>query len=194
MKIVKKSTLFCSTIFAAVTVTSASSADSHTETFDIQDQNKTSSIPAKLQYQKMIAWAFASVKNTHELAGELAKEDSPLNKFSEGAKARFVESIVFRRNGLGGFYYGDLEDELTPTEIYNVLSLFGAQDIVSHFTGARIVTSSDLLLMSPPNYIDNNDGELYGYYGPTGPDYMGYKCISRATCSIAERMICMSNC
>lgn len=99
-----------------------------------------------------------------------------------GARERFLNSLVFNENGLVGFYYADLAAELTPTEIYSVLSLFGAERTVSIMEGLTIQTATDEAIMSGPTTMIMIK------------DHEGYKCVSRATCYESMNYICMSGC
>lgn len=48
--------------------------------------------------------------------------------------------MVFSDKGLASFSYAELEAELTPTQIYEIMSLFGLQRLVPMMSGARIET------------------------------------------------------
>ncbi|MBD5656346.1 MAG: hypothetical protein IAI50_14370, partial [Candidatus Eremiobacteraeota bacterium] len=67
-----------------------------------------------------------------------AKAGSALDRLSPDARARFLASLMFNNNGLTGFATGDLRDELSTTEIYQILSLFGAQQDAYLIKGSRI--------------------------------------------------------
>jgi hypothetical protein len=107
---------------------------------------------------------------------------SPLNLLSPAARDRFLNSLVFTEQGLGGYQYGDLQAQLTASQIYRLLSLFGAQYTTTLIRGARIESRADQLIM---------ENEI----APEQPaDYKDYKCVSRATCEAALSYICMSGC
>jgi len=152
-------------------------------------------------FQKRIAWAFAPVK-TEEALLAIAQQQSPLDLLSPDAKERFMDSIVFRSSGLGGFDYSDLEAELTPSQIHSVLSLFGSQHTVYHFDQARVETETDVLLLSKPLLpFAMQQSSVTGEQGIGRPDinaafadHKGYTCYSRATCKPSVNYICMSRC
>lgn len=52
---------------------------------------------------------------------------SPLNALSPGARERFLYSLRFHEQGLGGADASDLADELSDQQIHDVLSLFGPE-------------------------------------------------------------------
>jgi len=79
--------------------------------------------------------------------------------------------------------YKVLEDNLSIGEIYQVLRLFGAQHLIRYFKNARILDKNESLLM-----------QTIGIDDEIGKDYVGYKCVSRATCEKSGRHICTSNC
>jgi hypothetical protein len=83
---------------------------------------------------------------------------------------------------LGGFNFGALVEELTPTQIHRILSLFGAQHTVSKFSGMRIETKLDAMLA----------GEKVV---SAVKDYMGYFCLSSGTCKKSTPdYICTTDC
>lgn len=56
-----------------------------------------------------------------------ADRGSPLDLLPPLARQRFLDSLVFGQNGIGGFDTQELATELTPAEIIRVLSLFGLE-------------------------------------------------------------------
>lgn len=52
---------------------------------------------------------------------------SPLDAFPPGGRKRFLASLKFGPNGLGGFRNDDLDHELTHAQAVRVLALFGLQ-------------------------------------------------------------------
>lgn len=172
------------------------SLDSLASDLSINDHN------TRVIEQKAIAWELAEIKSVHTAEEEASKSNSPLKKLSPYAQRVFIDSLVFTENGLGGFNYTILEEELTPTEIYKVLQLIGAQHTITMFTNARIETKADLLLMSQKSVRQainskskESDSEVGVQSMPAfGADHKGYECLRRATCSRAERHICMGGC
>lgn len=116
---------------------------------------------------------------------------SPLSKLSPPARERFLASITFNEKGITGFRHDDLQVELSPSEIYRVLSLFGAQHTTALFKRARSETPADAAIMEPLMQTAPQSGPLC----PSQPcDYDGYMCESRATCAPNINTICMRNC
>lgn len=106
--------------------------------------------------------------------------NSPLDRLPAAAKQRFIASLVFNENGLAGYQYSDLQ-ALSPTEVYQILSLFGAEHTSSLVTrGSTAGTSGNL---AKPTTQQN---------APT--DYMDYYCAGRATCDPRLGSICMGSC
>lgn len=60
-----------------------------------------------------------------------AGRKTPLDLLPPLARRRFIDSLVFGRDSLGGFGTGDLATELTSSEAGSVLALFGAKDMVA---------------------------------------------------------------
>jgi len=145
-------------------------------------QQKVDKIMEKqAEWQARINFELAPVKSESDLYKVLDKK-SALDLLSEPAKQRFIESLVFTVNGLGGFKYDELEAELTPTQIYRVLSLFGAQQYTSSFGSARVETSADAMLISIQSGSASK-GFLEGYF-----------CQSKGTCQSADNFACTSRC
>lgn len=144
------------------------------------------------EHQKQVALALAKVKSKADLE-ELALQESPLDLLPAEAKQRFIDSIVFNERGIGGYYYSDLEAELTPTQIHSILSLIGVQHTVSKLNNARIETNADMLLMLTPN-VSPVQQNLGGAISIGGTDHKGYYCASRGTCREEDGSICTSNC
>lgn len=65
---------------------------------------------------------------------ETPPDKSPLDLLPQGARQRFLSSLVFGRGGLGGFAFDDLQVYLTNAQIRQVLSLFGP-DVLSYAAG-----------------------------------------------------------
>jgi hypothetical protein len=134
-----------------------------------------------------IAFELAPVK-THVslLAYQQITPDvvSPLSKLSSAGKAEFLASLTFNESGVTGFNYRILENELTPTQIYGVLALFGAQHLTARLRGARIDSVADHQLLSYTVAKMRRQGD----------DYSGYACTARATCTTSANSICMSSC
>jgi len=142
------------------------------------DSHVSALIESHTNFQGRINYELAPVKNRGDL-NKLLKTDSALDLLSEPAKNRFTDSLIFSKNGLSGFNYVDLEAELTPKEIYQILSLFGAQQYISIFENARIETSADYLLVSPQSGQVSKDFKL-GHWCKSGKcvEAKGYACTS----------------
>jgi hypothetical protein len=114
-----------------------------------------------------------------------ASSDSPLSALSSGARSRFLSNITFNEKGITGFHYGDLQSELTASQIFDVLHLFGVERDVAIIPNVRVETAKDRRVISTiiiqPQPVD-------------GTDYRDYWCASRATCNVWKDVICTSNC
>lgn len=93
----------------------------------------------------------AKVKSKVELNTYISMSKSgenPLDKLSSTARKRFIESLTFNESGITGYRYADLEEELSPSEIKNILALFGTQNNVALFKNSKSVTKKDTALMA----------------------------------------------
>ncbi|QAU24123.1 hypothetical protein EO087_09075 [Dyella sp. M7H15-1] len=145
-----------------------------------------------------IAAKLAPVKAIDDLKACIARtpvDSSPLNYLSPAAKSRFLSSLQFNEKGVSSFSYADLEAEMTPSQIYEVLSLFGIQRTVSFMKRARVMNDTDRLIMGMPNAPlgQCNGGNMPGLPLP-GCDHDGYRCVGHGSCAQSMSMICTSNC
>ena len=98
--------------------------------------------------RQILDFEMAPIKTSGDLAAYLrsANRGSPLMALSPGGRQRFLDSLTFNENGLVSYRYEDLAQELTASQAYRVLSLFGAQR-TTHLLHARVETS-DAAVMS----------------------------------------------
>ncbi len=135
----------------------------------------------------------APVQSRADLESHLADNpDSAIHQLSHGGRETLLTSLVLTDKGLGSFNYQVLEDELTPTQIYEVLSLFGLGELVSLFKHARIETSDDERLLS----LDTDrQGDLATPMHHPCPNIYNYRCNPPATCTQAYHNYCITcNC
>jgi hypothetical protein len=111
-----------------------------------------------------------------------AQSGSPLDELPPQARARFLAGLTFNSRGIAGFNYADLQADLTASQVYRILALFGAQRD-TQLIGARVVSSADRAAVQP---VQGSGGE--------GTDHKDYECVSAGTCSPQATYICMSNC
>lgn len=137
-----------------------------------------------------VSLRLAPIKSNAALEQHLRKAgaSSPIAALSGPAKRRFISSLKFNERGITSFSYGDLQSELTASQIYQIMSLFGAQHTVALMRNVRVQDAVDEQIMRP----------LVDPPGPTCPsqpcDYESYECIKTATCSYNINTICMRNC
>lgn len=147
-----------------------------------------SAFAADLRQQRDVRLAMAPIRSRTQLDQYLARTpaaDSPFSKLSPGARKRFLAGVTFNERGITGFRYGDLEMELSATDAYRILSLFGVEDLVPMLAHLRTDTPADQLIMAKAGTRVT----------PTlRADYMNYWCASRATCLPQEEAICTTNC
>lgn len=77
---------------------------------------------------------------------------SPLHILSPGAQQRFVQSLVFTEEGLASFDYRDIRSELTATQAYELLSLFGVQRSTKVIPNLRVFSASDAAVRLSESY------------------------------------------
>lgn len=169
---------------------------------------------------RQLALYMAKIKSSADLARHLRMvplKSSPLGQLSDAGRKSFLSSLTFNASGLTGYRYADLEAELTPTQIFNVLALFGTQHNTPLFKNAKIKTRQDQLVSKvsygtlgdedwndpigggsdPFDWGDWGDwGGGWGNWGidPVYKDYEGYECAKAATCAVKNFNICKDNC
>ena len=135
--------------------------------------------------ERELAFQLAPIKTAGHLQQYLARSlnrDSPLRFLSPGARQRFIQSLVFTDKGLASFDYRDLRVELSATQAYQLLSLFGAQRSTRAIPGLQATTATDATIM-----WNGGDGVI--------GDYPDYWCESKATCRPSTGAICIGgNC
>jgi hypothetical protein len=98
--------------------------------------------------QQDIDLALAPVKNSAQLQ-VLLSDVSALDAL-EDTLIPFLNSVTYVQQGAHAGIHFDkslLENNLTATEIYNILALLGQQSSIAHYQGAAIVTDTDRLLL-----------------------------------------------
>lgn len=158
-------------------------------------------VPSSLQINALLKrdrlererdYAAAAIKSQADLiwyVGNLPAS-SPLKQLSDQGRARFLNSLTFGDHGLASFSYADLQAELTASQIYRVLSLFGVQRSTSLIKGALVSTPEDKAIMAVPDAIPTGDSVSPSLYA----DHNDYRCQSKGTCESAYTYICTSNC
>lgn len=141
------------------------------------------------QTRRDIALRLAPIKGSQALATYIRSTPtslSPLATLSEGARARFIQGLSFNKNGLTSYNYADLKQELTASQIYRILSLFGVEHTTSLIHGIRLENDTDEAIMR----LDDNAGIVRPM-----SDYNDYRCVTPATCGRATDYICIGgNC
>lgn len=125
-------------------------------------KNRNAEWQALAEIQKEIAAELAPVKSQADLRQHLqqnARGAIMLRKLSPASYRIFIDSLVFNEKGLASFNYGVLEDELSVSEAYEVLSMFGMQHTVHHLPGLKAKTKTDLLIRQMLASINENAQE-----------------------------------
>lgn len=132
-----------------------------------------------------LAYLVAPIKSESDLQKHLFNlkdGSSPLNHLSPSGLEKFKESLTFNESGLTSYRYDVLEWELSVSQAYHVLALFGQQHNIALLENLQIDSKFDLEIME---YIKASN---------KCNDYKGYACVSHATCQTAGGKICMHNC
>jgi len=129
----------------------------------------------------------AEIKSRADLARHESERDrpSPLDALSKEGRREFLKSLKFNELGLASYRYDALERELTVSQAYLILALFGAQDEVAMLDGLEVETDLDREIKA----LGEVSAQCSG-----GGDLKGYMCSARATCAPAEKLVCRGTC
>lgn len=134
---------------------------------------------------------FAAIKSWGDLESYLnyAPEDDPLSALSSAGVDEFLDSLVFTELGLASFSANVLTRELTASQIYDLLGLFGLQKIVPALAAnARVESVLDQQILSLSDADSGNSAAKC----PIIPDT---HCTPPATCRFAAGAHCVTcNC
>ena len=176
---------FCRAVLVSAVATLALGVSSTTaaENFRVPTQVPMHSVDSEQARLRGIDFAMAPVKSDADLAAYLrtAGRDSPLMALSPAARRRFLDSLTFNENGLVSYQYQDIAQELTASQAYRVLSLFGVQR-TTHLLGARVEDAADAAVSAKPHVP-----QLMA-------DHAKYKCVSPHNCYYSEFFICLTGC
>lgn len=177
---------FCKALLVSAVATLAigvSSAAAAASPIAGQSQVSMDMVGAEQGRQRAIEFAMAPIKSADDLAAYLrtAGTDSPLMALSPGARERFLGSLSFNANGLVSYQYEDLARELTASQAYRLLALFGAQR-TTHLVGARVEDGADEAVAAKPRVPQLR------------ADHAKYKCVSPHNCYYSEFFICLTGC
>lgn len=142
-------------------------------------------------FQRDLDFLAAPIKSQGDLEKILASGIStPLELLPAKQKAAFVSSLSFNEKGVTGFRYDVLEANLTVTQAYSLLALFGEQKTLRILKGLKVSTDLDRQIQ---NSMENSGGGTGGTCNSGDIPYA--KCVSRATCeSTLSKFICRSTC
>lgn len=131
-----------------------------------------------------ISHRMALIRSRSELGQHISAQgsNSPLSVLSTGGRTRFIQSLVFTEKGLASFDYSDLRSELTASQVFRILRLFGVEHAISSIPNLRTAHEIDSLLISTLRI--GIDPEI---------DYNNYSCVSKATCSYTSNSICIGD-
>ena len=183
----------CALVFGVNALPSASFADDSAIGVSGNASVAQEQIQQILERQRQLDMMSAPIHSESDLAkyDEITDvSQNPLNSLSQAAKGRFLKSLIFNEKGLSSFGEADLKTELSASQVYRILSLFGVQSSTQIIQGLRMENDIDRAIMSKASIIP--------YTMPGGAD--GYRCGNPAagepphTCFNFPQAICTANC
>lgn len=154
----------------------------------------------------------APIQSLHDLQAHIySSDESPLNHLPQAARIEFESSLSFSKNGLGSFRYDVLEEILSYSQIYKILSLFGMQEITFSLQNAKAENDLDKVLRAKAemNHAatdlqrqDHESNTFDSFLGPetnqfsfeSGSFLMDFKCAGQGSCVKQTNWACTLNC
>lgn len=99
-----------------------------------------------LPQQQQVDYTVAPVHTNAQLQA-LQSHVSPLDALG-GDEISFINSVTFDATGVTGWDHALLEQNLSVTQLYRVLALFGAQSTIGDYANAQVYTDTDRLLLT----------------------------------------------
>ncbi|KLD76540.1 hypothetical protein FZ025_11950 [Xanthomonas hyacinthi] len=167
----------------------------------LAQESKLSDFNASELDQRLIDQQIAPIHSRAELQQyvQTLPSDSPLRRLTQGARTRFLDSLVFSSSGLASYSYEDIALELTAYEAYKLLMLFGQQATVRSIPGIKQPDEISKTVMSVTRMRSDRSAGYKSTWLPGDDsypvDYPDHACQSRATCVESLGKICIgSNC
>lgn len=130
-------------------------------------------LPSKIHIERV----GAEIRSHDDLSEMSAKVDPLLERLPDAARETFIESLTFNERGLSGYNFRVLLDYLSETEVNDLMTLFGFNNVGTHLLGHNTTMSGEAVRPGEP------------------PGFSGYHCLSPGTCARTDAdMICTANC
>ncbi|HVQ33086.1 MAG TPA: hypothetical protein VMS49_04010 [Lysobacter sp.] len=133
--------------------------------------------------QHELSSALAPVRNVGQFQAYLRDHrgpSSPFHAMSPAALERFSRSLVFNENGLASYAYADLRRELSASQIYAALRVFGAEASVSSIPGLKGRNRADKLVLEARWAVPSGHHDMY--------------CAGLGSCAPRLDWVCTMNC
>ena len=132
--------------------------------------------------QHELSSALAPVRNAGQFQAYLRDHRGPTSPFhalSPAARERFSRSLVFNENGLASYAYADLRNELSASQIYAAMRVFGAESSVSSIRGLKGKQHADKLVLESRFAYYNGHHDMYCAGAGSCAPRMGWVCTDR---------------
>jgi hypothetical protein len=176
----KTSSLLIAALFMIFSLANAAYGDQHLITETSMEGLASHSKDGRHHLNHLLA----PIRSRAELDAHLNTDESPLMALSDPSLEMFLDSLIFGEHNLASFRRNELEAELTVSQIYEILSLFGFQQATPGFVNARIESERDLELLGV-----SFAGSSTGTAPPCG-DYVEGKCYTVGTCKLDSAYCC----
>ena len=176
----RKALLVSTAATMAVCMAASASAAS---SYRVPAQVSMVSVDAEQARLRAVDFQMAPIKSEADLGTYLktAGEGSPLMALSPGARRRFMQGLMFNENGLVGYGYEPLARELSASQAYRILALFGAQR-TTPLVHARVESDADRVVATSSLLARMRD------------DHAEFRCLGKHNCFDTPLFICMTGC
>ena len=133
--------------------------------------------------ERELAAALAPVKNRAQLDAYLREHrgaSSPFHVLRPAALQRFSGGLVFNDRGVSSYDYTTLQRELTASQIFGILRVFGVEDSVSRIPGLKVRGHADRLVLATLHIRLDGHHDMY--------------CVAHGICAPRLGWVCTSNC
>jgi hypothetical protein len=133
--------------------------------------------------ERELAAALAPVKNRAQLDAYLREHrgaSSPFHVLRPAALQRFSGGLVFNDRGVSSYDYTTLQRELTASQIFGILRVFGVEDSVSRIPGLKVRGHADRLVLATLHIRLDGHHDMY--------------CVAHGSCAPRLGWVCTSNC
>lgn len=132
--------------------------------------------------ERELAATLAPVKNRAQLEAYLREHrgaSSPFHGLRPASLQRFSGSLAFNDRGMSSYDYTPLRRELTASQIFRILRVFGVEDSASRIPGMKVRSHADRLVVET-HLRHSGHHDMY--------------CVASGSCAPRTGWVCTNHC